>query len=704
MPAGTRLAINLLLTADVSRAEKLIDQFTSKAGKRFAKMNLEATHRIQSGFAKFELGRQLIRPLEGMLTAAVAFEDKMADVAKVTNTDIGTKEFKLLEDSARSVSAHINRSAIEAGELMANLAAGGVAEENLERVAKQAGEIAVAFDVSAGEAGDAYMMIMNAMNLSEKQVSSTMDAMNALTNKFGGKASQLLDFMASGAAGVANTLKVSGENMQAFGNSFLVVGKNSAEAATIMERFQKAIFANSELSKIFTDADGGTAGLVAVLEAAKKSGSAYQWLAQRNLGAYASPLAQLAGNMDSERGLKNQLALLQDPANIEGSAHDEFLNRQKTTLEQFNRMKNTALNLGASLGETLIPALSDLLTKVNPLIERFAEWTKENPKLISGAVQIAAAAGVASMAVGALQIAFGGAGRLLSQTALFFIKNKDGISGLSKVLDSNLVTALKSVTSATLKMTMAALSNPYIVGAVAIAGAAYLIIKNWDKISAWFMKLWDKVKKIFSTAFKIIAALVINFTPAGLIYKHWDTISKWFKDIWDDVKIIFSAAWESIKELFLNYTPLGLVISHWDGIVDAFKDIWERVKDVFNAAGEAIKNSWIGRFASKLIGGVSGAVSSAKDLVSYASDHGLADVVARTGRNPATGFAPLAMPGLPQPVPLAASSNDRFSFAPIFNISGSVDQQTANAITAQLRRDFELRLKDYEYNKRRRAF
>ena len=278
------LAITLLLKADIAGFEGKMRKLDASMKGHLKKWNSYAHKAIQkgvdlkkAGLSNMTAGAAAMAPIALMDREAAKLEDKIADVAKVTNTDFGSSGFKQLTKTAMDVSEHLGRSAGEAAELMANLAAGGVAKADLKAVAMQAGEIGVAFDVSAGEAGQAYMTIKNAMNLTRTQTTATLDAMNAATNKFGGKASELLNFMAQGGAGVAQTLKVAGTDMQAFGNAFQVIGKGSSEAATTMQRFQKAVLGNKELRAIFNKAGGGSAGLVAILDKANKSGEAYTY-------------------------------------------------------------------------------------------------------------------------------------------------------------------------------------------------------------------------------------------------------------------------------------------------------------------------------------------------------------------------------------------------------------------------------------------
>lgn len=88
--------------------------------------------------------------------------------------------------------------------------------------------------------------------------------------------------------------------------------------------------------------------------------------------------------------------------------------------------------------------------------------------------------------------------------------------------------ALKSV-----GMAMWALAaNPVtwiIVGiGAAVAGAAYLIWRNWEPIKAFFLGLWAEVKAGFSGGLTGILALLANFSPIGLFYRAFAAVMNYF--------------------------------------------------------------------------------------------------------------------------------------------------------------------------------
>ncbi|RLJ31379.1 TP901 family phage tail tape measure protein [Chryseobacterium sp. 7] len=719
-------AVTLLLRADISGAESAIRQLDRSFSGTLSRINAQGQSLInkgkkmqEAGLSNMAGGAAMLAPLGLAVKQAIELESKIADVAKVTNDDFGSKGFTELTNNAIAVSNLYGGAATSVAELMAELAAGGVAKKEIDGVARSASKISFAFDMAAGEAAKGYMVIKNAMGITLKETDAVMDAMNAATNKFGGKASNLVTFMAKGGASVASTLKVSGTHMQAFGNALQVVGQSGEESATIMKRFQKAIIGNKELSAMFVKAGGGAKGLIAILEKAKASGNAFSWLNKRDVGEYSNAVAQLAANMDTATGVRNQLNFLSKNSNVTGSVQNEAQNRLKTTGAQLEILKQQTINAGIKIGGALLPSLMKLAQAAKPLIDNLSKWITENPKLVEGIVKIIAAIAALKIGVGALQF---GLGSTITTIGKFITGGSKALSAISKFSSTigphigktftvvgrvftsigpaaikaamGLGKAFRVIGIAFSTVSKLLIANPWILALTAIAAAAYLIYKNWDKISTWFSKLWTKVAAVFRSYIKLISALLIKFTPAGLIYKHWDKIKGWFSSLWGTLKELFNKGLEGIQFLFLNFTPQGLIYKHWSPITAFFQKLWDKVKEIFAKAIGWIKNSAIGQLISKILSGLQGAVSSTRSALDYASKNSLDATINHVGGTKA----------LPQPKSYARNLNSSMSFAPVINISGSMDQITQQKLTAQMRRDFEKQMADYSHGQKRKGF
>ena len=177
-----------------------------------------------------------------------------------------------------------------------------------------------------------------------------------------------------------------------------------------------------------------------------------------------------------------------------------------------------------------------------------------------------------------------------------------------------------------------------IVGAV--AAAAFLIIKNWDKIKVIAGKVWEKIKGFVKSAFDWIKEnwpliLAIITGPIGIatlvIKKNWDKIKAGFGAVRDFIKRAFEAVKnflqtriENIKNNFsraFNFikriintvrnfivdrfrSAVNNIKNFFSGLIRAFKSIPRKIGNALKGVGEAIKKpfreafNWIKKKAS----------------------------------------------------------------------------------------------------------
>jgi hypothetical protein len=212
-----------------------------------------------------------------------------------------------------------------------------------------------------------------------------------------------------------------------------------------------------------------------------------------------------------------------------------------------------------TVGKKLAPHLEQLGGRLAVVFDKMAMWIDRNPTFVKGV----AIAGVALLALGFTA-------KLLSP-AISLLTGVWGIAGKAVVLFGGKVSFANKLLMSTGIMLLI----------TAIAVGAYLIITNWDKVSAFFIYLWVTVKGSFLAAWEWIKNMFLSYTPIGLVIRHWDKIKAFFATIWDNVKGNFLAAWEWIKNMLLTYNPVRLIFIIWDKVSAWFTDMWSRIKDIF---------------------------------------------------------------------------------------------------------------------------
>lgn len=110
---------------------------------------------------------------------------------------------------------------------------------------------------------------------------------------------------------------------------------------------------------------------------------------------------------------------------------------------------------------------------------------------------------------------------------------------------------------------------------IALGAVVYSVIKNWDKIAAWFKKLWDAIVGIFKAAWEAIK-------------KVWSTVTGWFSNLWGGIKAGAGKAWEGIKNT-INKAREG-VQKAWGSVKGWFSNLWGNVKSGISNAWGGIKD------------------------------------------------------------------------------------------------------------------
>ena len=210
----------------------------------------------------------------------------------------------------------------------------------------------------------------------------------------------------------------------------------------------------------------------------------------------------------------------------------DFARRMESPIEQFKAMKIALSDMAMAVGDALLPALTDIVRTVKPVVLGFADLAKTHPALIKGALGFAVGmAGVkaavlsagwainflvksplAALATGWQSLA---ARLLLGRAAMLAgagpLKTLLLVAGLSEAGIARLgaglakfralaVTALTHVGRAVLWLGRAVLMNPIGLTLAAIAGAAYLVWRNWGAIGPKLASVWQHIKTGFASA------------------------------------------------------------------------------------------------------------------------------------------------------------------------------------------------------------
>jgi hypothetical protein len=148
----------------------------------------------------------------------------------------------------------------------------------------------------------------------------------------------------------------------------------------------------------------------------------------------------------------------------------------------------------------------------------------------------------------------------------------------------------------------AMIANPIGLVVAAIAGAGYLIYRNWEKIGPWFGNLWQGVKEKASAAWGWMKEN-FSWSPVAIIANNWSAITSTIGGVVDEAKEKASAAWDWMKEK-LSWSPLETVAAAWGGLTGWFGGLWDGITAKAAAALDWItsKLEWVGNAFSAVSG------------------------------------------------------------------------------------------------------
>ena len=630
---SNKLAIGLVITAGVSGAIKGIRSVCSSF-KILQDQSLSTTKKMgalaKTGLAGFSTlassATAVMGSIRGLADPAIKFESAMADVKKVVNFDT-PEQFKEMGNDILKLTRTIPMAGEEIAAIVAAGGQSGVARENLLSYAKDAATMGVAFDMAAGDAGEAMATMANVLGKPITEMAQFGDVINHLSDNANSKAKDIVNVITR-VGSDTRMLGLSEKQSAALGSTFLSMGKAPELAAQAVKGMSSAFLQlkagdhEKELKQLgFTtksfaaamnkDAQGAISTFIEKVKKMPKD-KQYPLLAKVFGKQYADDVLLLAQNTGE---YNRQLQLLQETdanGNLKyiGSMQREFENRSNTTENKLTKLKSSLTEIATQIGNAFLPVITSFVENITPVIYGITEWVETNPQLMEWVLTISGGIGVVVGGLLTLHSAFS----FVTAGLLPFLKLGKFLGGF---LGNFLFSAISKLSlgfgyligyiakgammfgKAIFMMSRALLTNPIGLLITGIAVAAYLIYDNWEKIGPWFSELWQTVSGAFSSA--------------------WASITNFCSEAWTSISNFFTSGIGNITATILDWSPLGLfqqvfsTVLSWfgidvpskfsdfgknmiDGLVNGIKNAWEGAKQIVSDLGEGIK----GWFAEKL--------------------------------------------------------------------------------------------------------
>lgn len=534
---------------ETQRAQERLNRSVER-GRRIGEAQSQAGSNLASSTAQLAA---FGIPVAASVKAAMDFESAMAEVGKTVEFTAGNSLPKLGEE-LKQLSLQIPLSANELAAIAASGGQLGVADKDLIGFTTTVAKMGVAFDMSADQAGDAMAKLSNVMQIPIKEIDRIGDMINTISNNSPAKAREMVAALSQ----VGSAVKSAGYSEQfsvGLTGALIAQGREASVTANAIESMITT-FSTLDMATTRQKAAFKTLGIGSDEFAAKfkKNGQA----ATQEFFDLVNklPTEERTGVVSSIIGLNYGGDILSVANNTEllgkniellgtnadgtgkylGSMNKEFDSISSTKANEVQLFKNNFNVLAITLGDALLPALSDAITAITPLIQSFASWAKQNPELIASTVKIVGGLLLANVAFWGVSFAVLSVIRPIASLVTTFNRLRAGITvlrnmailgQLSPIL-MKLGGALRFVGGVLRAIGLAAMANPLFIAIGLLAVAAYLIYRNWAPIKAFFIGLWNGLKSAVTRGVGAIKGALASFQPLGFFSRAWGAVTAYF--------------------------------------------------------------------------------------------------------------------------------------------------------------------------------
>lgn len=345
--------------------------------------------------------------ISGPVQASMKMEDAIADLAKVS--DFTPEGLERMKRELERMSLTIPMSADGLAQIAAAAAGAGVAQKDLLGFTEQAAKMAVAFDMTAEQAGTMMSKWQSGMKLSVQETYALADAVNGLSNNNAALASQIGDAIQRYGA-LGKVAGLSEKQTAALATSLIASGASSETAATGMKAFmgtlakgaqlsdkQQAAFANigiGDVKQLQKDLQKDAPGaILRVLDGLKKN------IPENKRTMYLNVLFGETGSeaigplLQNIEALRGNFDLVGDATKTAGSMEKEFAARAATTSNSLQLLKNSADFVARSFGDQFLGPIREGATYLGDLAFAAGEYVRNNKETVKTVLKVSAALG-----------------------------------------------------------------------------------------------------------------------------------------------------------------------------------------------------------------------------------------------------------------------------------------------------------------------
>ncbi len=455
---------------------------------------------------------------------AMEFESAMADVRKVVEFD-SKEDFNKMSKAVLELSTRIPMAQSGLAQIVAAGGQSGIEKDNLVKFAEAAAKMAIAFDISADQAGEMMAKWRTAFKLSQPEVEALADKINYLSNTVAATAPEISDVVTRiGPLGELGGL-ASGE-IAALGASMIAAGVDSDVAATSIKNLILAMTAGESATgrqvegfaklgieaedlavRMQTDAKGAIVDFFAALQS---QDVAERGAILRDIVGKES-IEGLSGFLTNLDKLQENFTKVAGAQQYAGSMQKEYEERSQTTEYSIQRMNNQWDAMKITIMTSLLPIIQKAAEFIGKVAEGVQKFANEHPQLMTFLTTTAAILVGVGVVLGGL-------------VAIIFpiIAAVTGLAGVFGV-------------AATTVLGFGAAAIGVIAGVAALAAAVYLY---WDEICAFLSNEVAYIDKVISDGLNGAWNAIVDFCKN--IRKDFSEVFDWLSGKWEWISGILS--------------------------------------------------------------------------------------------------------------------------------------------------------------------
>lgn len=391
-------------------------------------------------------------------SAAAEFESQMVEVEKVTNPETAREMGHAIRDMAEELPvAHeeLAQIAADAGRF------GLEGSQNIQNFTRTVSKMAVATNLSAQDAGESLARLAELTDTPTDRVENLGSVINILSNNAATSSDEIVDSMLRSSAALSQ-VGLQQDEIAALGSALNEVSESSQRAGTRLRRVGQELMNPKRVEDLST-AMGMTADefknmrdesplklIVSMAEAMRDGGEAADGLRTTLATPTRQALAGLGQNLD---GVTESLAQATSEMDDAESLQREFNAASDTFNARVQVTKNRFRNLAQTTGDSMLPALTDVLGIVNSAVNGFNQLNEATDGLIGQLTLLGVVAGGAAGAVSLLGLGAGGPVAMaiigIGALAAAYSHNMAGIRDstirTAEAIDESLTAALRNM-------------------------------------------------------------------------------------------------------------------------------------------------------------------------------------------------------------------------------------------------------------------